>query len=140
MPALLRLSVRVAIKTPRLVIQRVFTDHRRAAAHRLPHWVLSLRHLKLHDFLRENFVVGVRQLDQDVVAAGDSDGYDYRIVASMGPVPVGIVESHMEVPNPRRYGCRGRTEHRHDLQVLGAELKDGDSPRQRLALWGIDDY
>ena len=45
----------------------------------------------------------------------------------------------MDVPDPGRYGKRGRTEHRHDVQILRAILNHHPAKRQRVGKRRIDD-
>src|SRR5258705_491279 len=98
-----------------------------------------LRNGDLYHFLSNRLMVGIDQLDEDLVRprreAIDNDG----LSAGICPDPRGIVDRHMDVSDTGRDGQRGRSKHRHDVQVLSAILNHYPTPRQGLWQRRIDD-
>ncbi len=84
-------------------------------------------------------MVRVDELDQDLVRPRGKPVHDERLAARVCPVPRRIIHGHMDVPDARRHSEGVRTEHRHDVQVLGAILDDDPSVDERIRKRRIDD-
>ena len=84
-------------------------------------------------------MVGIHQLDQDLVRPGREAVDNDRIAARVCPVPRGVIDRHMDVPDPGRNRERGRPEHRHEVQILRAILNHHPAMRQRFGQRRIDD-
>ena len=84
-------------------------------------------------------MVGSLQLDPDLMRPGWQAVENHRLSARVGPDPRGVIDSHMDVSDPGRYGQRGRPEHRHDVQIFRAILNHHPAKRQRFGKRRIDD-
>jgi hypothetical protein len=85
---------------------------------------VDLRYGELDDALMEQLMIRVLQLDQDVVRSGWKPVHDDRFAARVGPAPRSVIDGHMDVFDPRKYGNSGRPKHRHAMQILRAILND----------------
>jgi hypothetical protein len=65
-------------------------------------------------------MVGIRQFDPKFVPPRRKALKNYRIPACVCPMPQCVIDRHVNVSNPRRYGERGRPKYRHDVQILRA--------------------
>ena len=84
-------------------------------------------------------MVGIDQLDQDLVPPGREALDNDRIAACVCPVPGGVIDRHMDVSDPGRHGKRGRPEHRHNVQIFRAILNHHPAMRQGFGKRRIDD-
>ncbi len=64
---------------------------------------------------------------------------NHRLSAGIGPDPRGIVDRHMDVSDAGRHGKRGRSKHRHDVQMFSAILNHHAPTRQGVGQRRIDD-
>ena len=82
------------------------------------------RNRELHRALINWMMVGIHQLDQDLVRPRRKALKNDWVSTSICPVPCGVIDCHMNVPDAGRDGKRSRPEHRHDVQILRAILND----------------
>ena len=98
-----------------------------------------LRNGDPYHFLINRLMVGIDQLDEDRVRPGceaiDNDG----IAAGVFPVPGGVIDRHVDVPNRGNHCERRRSKDRHNVQVLGTILNEQHAARQRFCHGRIDD-
>ena len=76
------------------------------------------RHRELDRALIDWLIVGIHQLDQDLVPPGRETLDNDRIATCGCPVPGGVIDRHMDVSDPGRHGERGRPKYRHDVESL----------------------
>ena len=88
-----------------------------------------LRNGDPYHLLINRLVVGIDQLDEDRVRPWSEAIDDDGIAAGVCPVPCGVIDRHVDMSDPGRYGKRRRSEYRHDVQVLDAILNKQHAAR-----------
>ena len=63
-------------------------------------------------------MIGIYQLDQDLMLPDRKAVDDDRISAGIGPVPGRIIDRHVDVADPGKHGKCRWPEYRYDVQVL----------------------
>src|SRR5829696_4076948 len=93
-----------------------------------------------HHLPGEDVVVGVDQLDLDLVLAGRQPGYvDCVVVTRIGPPPREVVDGYVQMPDAWRCAEGACPEHRYDAHILHPVLGLEDALRQRAMKWRVHD-
>lgn len=98
----------------------------------------STRNCEGNNLLIQRPMVCIDQLDQNLVRPRRKAIDNDRYTACICPVPGGVIDSHMDVPNPWNHRKCGRSKYRQDLQVLRVIGKEQNATRKRLCLGGVD--
>jgi hypothetical protein len=99
----------------------------------------SLGHRELDRALIDQLMVRSLQLEQDLMRPRWQGVENHGPSAQIGPDPGGVIESHMDVPDPGRHGKRGRPKHRHNVQIFRPILNHHPAMRQGFGQRRIDD-
>ena len=99
----------------------------------------NFRHDKTDPALIEKLMVRGLQLKQYLMRSGREAVQRDRLPARAHPHPRKIVDAHVQMPDPRRYGNRSGAEHRNGVQIFGAILDHDATELQGIGERRIDD-